>query len=99
MQLSDYDQLPESEKIKINEFIEENIETIYDERKSYKTFIDFNQRHLTVDKNEDTEEFVDKCFVGYFCNKCGDWIEGTGDVALVEHVMEHIQDASAVNDI
>lgn len=90
MQLSDYDQLHELEKSEIIKFIEENIEAIYDQRFSYKTFIKPNVLHLAIYENTDTEKEVDRRFIGHWCNKCGDWVEGTDDIVVVEHVIEHL---------
>jgi len=90
MNISDYDLLNQTQKIEINKFIEENIETIFDKRKSYKTYVNSNIKHLEVNYHSDTEELVDTDFVGYFCNNCHDWVKGTSDISLVEHVLEHL---------
>lgn len=92
MQLSDYILLTQDEKEQINEFVIDNIETIYDRRDAYGTRIDLNSKHLTVldDKNI-KNEFVEDNFVGYFCNICHDWVEGISDIILVDHVLKHIR--------
>lgn len=98
MQLSDYDQLDPDKKIEINKFVEENVETIFDERKSYKTFINLNNKHLKIDDISDTEELVGTNFVGYWCKKCEDWVKGTADISLIEHVLEHLNNKEYTSD-
>lgn len=98
MQLSDYDQLDPDKKIEINKFIEENVETIYDERKSYKTYINLNNKHLEIDDISETGGLVGTNFVGYWCKKCEDWVKGTADISLIEHVLEHLNNKEYTSD-
>lgn len=91
MQLHEFQYLSKEEKEKINVFIINNIEIIYDIRESYGANIDTKKQILEIAINKDIKnEFVDKKFVGYFCNVCNDWVEGTSDISLVEHVLEHL---------
>lgn len=91
MQLSDYDLLSQEEKEEINNFIIDNIETIYDRREAYGTRIDLQDKHLSVlDDKTIKNEFVEDNFVGYYCNMCNDWVEAVSDIGLIDHVATHL---------
>jgi hypothetical protein len=92
MQLSDYNILTQGEKEQINEFITQNIETIYDKRYAYGTKIDMSKKDLAVMTDKGVkDEFVDDNFVSYWCNECKNWVKPLNDIGLVEHVLEHIR--------
>lgn len=91
MELHEWQCLENEEKEGINRFIEENIETVYDERRAYGTSIDLTKHILTVQKREDIKnDFVDENFVGFWCNLCDLYIEPESDTGMISHVIEHL---------
>lgn len=99
MQLHEFQYLSKDEKEKINIFIIDNIEIIYDIRESYGCNIDFSKQILEININKDIKsEFVDRNFIGFWCKKCEDWVKGTADISLIEHVLEHLNNKEYTSD-
>ena len=99
VQLHEFQYLSKDEKEKINIFIIDNIEIIYDIRESYGCNIDFSKQILEININKDIKsEFVDRNFIGFWCKICNDWVKGVDDICLVAHVMEHLNNKECNSD-
>lgn len=88
--MEQYDRLTDRQKEMVNKFIEENIDSVYDECRLLGTCI-YN------DEITDNEDIKDECdgstFKGYYCNYCGKYaVEGFDDDRLISHVIEDLKE-------
>jgi len=88
-----YENLTEVQKEKVKAFINNNIDSVYDERNAYGTRIEQYSYGTEIEDDTDIKaEFIESEFVGYYCNKCGDYLESHKDSGLILHVIEHLKE-------
>jgi len=90
--MEEYEKLTESQKEKVREFINNNIDSVYDERVSYRTCIETYGNGAEIEDDPDAgTEFIERNFVGYYCNECYDYIDEKDDDYLILHVIQHLK--------
>jgi hypothetical protein len=100
--------LSRNQRSSIRRFVNDNIETVYDERHAYGSVMDFKNGGVNLTEDICADEYVDGLFVGYWCRKCQNWVKiplnrEDGKIAVVDkpctddemiaHVIEHIKHA------
>lgn len=84
-----YKKLTERQKEIVQKYIENNIDSVFDERYAYGTIM--IQTLEFIGDPDLKEEYVEHKFVGYYCNKCGDYV-ATTDNDLILHVIKDIEE-------